>query len=282
MAEKKEHKIITSEAAKASKGTGVAAQQIAQSTVGLRIGAVVGWIIALVAEFLAIKACFIPAPLEDEAPATFMGMAPFTAMIVFLVIDLICVIVGSLLWKKANHIHPASEKNALTFWLWNNLGVIMAAIAFIPFIILLLTNKNADQKTKTVGTIVAVVAMLIAGVSSYDFNPYSAEEQQEILQMEEATSTVYWTEGGKVFHIYSECQHLNNSEELHQTTVKEAEQAGKERLCKTCFKRHEKETAETPTEAATEEGQSTLEQADDAVKEGIETVEETAEEAVEE
>ena len=56
MAEKKEHKIITSDAAKTASGKGVAAQQIAQSTVGLRIGSVVAWILALVAEFLAIKA----------------------------------------------------------------------------------------------------------------------------------------------------------------------------------------------------------------------------------
>ena len=274
MAEKKEHKIIQSEAAKTASGKGVAAQQIAQSTVGLRIGAVVGWILALVAEFLAIKASFIPSPAEDEEAVLFMGMAPFTALIVFLVIDLICVIVGSLLWKKANHIHPASEKNALTFWLWNNLGVIMAAIAFIPFIILLLTNKNADQKTKTVGTIVAVVAMLIAGFSSYDYNPYSAEEQQEILNMEEATATVFWTEGGKVFHIYEDCQHLNKSEELHQTTTQEAEEAGKERLCKTCMKRHEKDAAETP---AIEE-QSAPENAVEAAEAVEQEVEETVEE----
>ena len=275
MAEKKEHKIIQSEAAKTASGKGVAAQQIAQSTVGLRIGAVVGWILALVAEFLAIKASSIPSPAEDEEAVLFMGMAPFTALIVFLVIDLICVIVGSLLWKKANHIHPASEKNALTFWLWNNLGVIMAAIAFIPFIILLLTNKNADQKTKTVGTIVAVVAILIAGFSSYDYNPYSAEEQQEILNMEEATATVFWTEGGKVFHIYEDCQHLNKSEELHQTTTQEAEQAGKERLCKTCLKRHEKEAAETPAI----DDQSALESSAEAPAEVEEQeVEETVEE----
>lgn len=281
MAEKKEHKIITSDAAKTASSKGVAAQQIAQSTVGLRIGSVVLWIVALVAEFLAIKASFIPTPAEDEEATLFMGMAPFTALIVFLVIDLICVIAGSLLWKKANHIHPASEKNALTFWLWNNLGVIMAAVAFIPFIILLLTNKNADQKTKTVGTIVAVVAMLIAGFSSYDYNPYSAEEQQEILKMEEATSTVFWTEGGKVFHIYEDCQHLNQSEELHQTTTQEAEQAGKERLCKTCLKRHEKEVAETPAEVS-EEGQSALEEASETAKNAVESTAEEVKDEVEE
>ena len=277
MAEKKEHKIIQSEAAKTASGKGVAAQQIAQSTVGLRIGSVVLWIIALVAEFLAIKAILAP---EDDPFIS--GMAPLTAGIIFLVVDLIAVIAGSLLWKKANHIHPASEKNALTFWLWNNLGVIMTAIAFIPFVILLLTNKDADQKTKTVGTIVAVVAMLIAGVSSYDFNPYSVEEQQEILQMEEATSTVYWTEGGKVFHIYSECQHLNNSEELHQTTVNEAEEAGKERLCKTCLKRHEKEVAETPVTNEPSALEESTETATDALESAAEKVEETVEEVVEE
>ena len=71
MAEKKEHKIITSDAAKSASSKGVAAQQIAQSTVGLRIGSVVLWIVALVAEFLAIKASFIPAPAEDEEATLF-------------------------------------------------------------------------------------------------------------------------------------------------------------------------------------------------------------------
>ncbi|MBE6312173.1 MAG: hypothetical protein E7076_03355 [Bacteroidales bacterium] len=259
MAEKKEHKIVTTEGAAAGRKPGVAAQQIAQSTVGLRIGAVVAWILALVAEFFAIKSFMI---CEDE---TILGMAPMTAMIVFLAIDLVCVLGGSLLWKKANHIHPASEKNALTFWLWNNLGVIMAAVAFLPFIIILLTKKDADPKTKTIGTIVAAIALLIAGLGSYDWNPYSQEEQQEILKMEEATSNVYWTKGGKVFHIYEDCQHLDRTEELTLGTIEEAEQAGKERLCKTCRKRHEAEPA------AVEENANSL----------IETVAENAEDAPE-
>ncbi|MBP5135357.1 MAG: hypothetical protein ILP24_06310 [Paludibacteraceae bacterium] len=257
-----EKKIVTSEAAKAERKPGVAAQQIAKSTTGLRIGAFVLWIVALVCEFLALKAILAP---EDDP--FIPGVQPLYAGIGFLVVDLICVICGSLLWKKANHIHPASEKNALTFWLWNNLGVIMAAVAFIPFVILLLTNKDADQKTKTIGTVVAAIAFAIAGLGSYDWNPYSAEEQQEILQMEEATSTVFWVEGGKVFHIYNDCQHLNysTSEILHETTVQEAEEAGKERLCKTCRKRHEAEPA------AVEENANSL----------IETVAESAGEAAE-
>ncbi|HBG65517.1 MAG TPA: hypothetical protein DDW78_03490 [Treponema sp.] len=240
MAEKKQHKIVSASSGKetSAKPAGVAAQQIASSTVGLRIGAVVLWVAALVCEFLALKAILAP----EDAPFI-PGIPPLYAGIGFLVVDLICVIIGAQLWKKANHIHPASEKNPVTFWLWNNMGVIVCAIAFIPFVVLLLTNKDADKKTKTVGTIVAVVALLIGGFASYDYNPYSQEEQQQILAMEEATSQVYWTAGGKVFHIYEDCQHLNRTEELTLGSTQEAEAAGKERLCKTCFSRHEKEQA---------------------------------------
>ena len=240
MAEKKQHKIVSASTGKetSAKPAGVAAQQIASSTVGLRIGSAVLWITAVVCEFLALKAILAP----EDAPFI-PGLQPLYAGIAFLVVDLICVIIGSLLWKKANHIHPASEKNALKFWLWNNMGVIVCAIAFLPFVVLLLTNKDADKKTKTVGTIVAVVALLIGGFASYDYNPYSQEEQQEILAMEEATSQVYWTKGGKVFHIYEDCSALNRSEELTVGTTQQAEEAKKERLCKVCLKRHEKESA---------------------------------------
>ncbi len=252
---KKEHKIVSASTGEAVKpgsrpsgakpgAGGVAAQQIAASTTGLRVGSIILWVAALVSEFLAIKAILAPAddPFIPSIPPLYAGIA-------FLVLDLICVIIGSLLWKKANHIHPASEKNKLTFWLWNNMGVIVCAIAFIPFVIILLKDEKADKKTKMIGTIVAVVALLIGGFASYDYNPYSQEEQQQILAMEEATSQVYWTTGGKVFHIYEDCQHLNRSEELMLGTTQEAEAAGKERLCKTCFNRHEKELAEGGTEA---------------------------------
>jgi hypothetical protein len=52
------------------------------------------------------------------------------------------------LWKKANHIDPASEKNKAKFWLWNNLGTILSVLAFLPIIILVFTNKDLDKKSK--------------------------------------------------------------------------------------------------------------------------------------
>lgn len=284
MAEKKVHKIVNASGEPTTrKATGVATSQLEQSTTGLRIGAFVLWIAAFVCEFFALKAILAP---EDDP--FIPGIAPLYAGVGILVIDMILVIIGSLLWKKANHIHPASEKNKLTFWLWNNMGVIAAAIAFVPFVVLLLTNKNADQKTKTIGTAVAAVALIIAGLGSYDWNPYSLEEQQEMVKLEEATSQVYWTKGGKVYHIYEDCQHLDRSEELTLGSAQEAEAAGKVRLCKTCYKKHQDDEyhASANNEDAINEAvdgvKNALKETTEEVKDGVEEVKTASEELMDE
>ena len=196
-----------------------------------RIGAVVFWLLAIGAEVMAILffAKKIPWEFAEETPGYWI------AVIGALVLDLIFLIIGSSLWKKANHLDPASKKNEFKFWLQNNLGVIVAAFAFIPFVILALTDKNADKKSKTIATIVAVVALAIGGLTSYDWNPVSQEEMLQNAGIEE----VYWTAGGGVFHLTSECSHLNNSEELFKGTATAAIEAGKTRVCKTCERRAE-------------------------------------------
>ena len=113
------------------------------------------------------------------------------------------------------------------------MGVIVCAIAFIPFIILLLTNKNVDKKTKTIGTAVAAIALIICGLASYDFNPISAED----MISSGLTGGVYWTKYGTVFHSHEDCSSLNRSEELIAGSIHEAKEAGRERLCKRCEKR---------------------------------------------
>lgn len=163
-------------------------------------------------------------------------------IIIALVVDLVCVIIGSQLWKKANHIDPASEKNKVKFWLWNNLGVIVSVVAFIPFVIFALTNKEADKKTKVIAVVVAIVALLIGGVSSYDFAPISSE-QLASMEAEYQGATVYWTKSGTVYHLNPDCSHLNHSEELLYGDVDQAVQANKVRVCKDCEKKF---TAENP------------------------------------
>jgi len=252
MAEKKVHKIVSASTGETVSGKkpSAAVQQTGNAS-GLRVGAVVLWVVALVFEVLAIALILEKLLILPKIEPLYKGIAA-------LVVDLVCVIIGSQLWKKANHIDPASQKNALKFWLWNNMGVIVAAIAFVPFIILLLTNKDADKKTKTVGTIVAAVFLVASGLLSYDWNPLS----QEAVAQANAESSVYWTAKGKKFHLYQDCQALDRSEELTNGTAQQAIDAGKGTICKFCEKRYQKEGEAGIVEQATD----AIEQTTDAVE----------------
>ena len=109
-------------------------------------------------------------------------------------------------------------------------------VAFLPLIIVLLTNKNLDKKTKTIATVVAVIALLIGGVCSYDFNPVSAE-QKEAAESALSGQSVYWAPFGKVYHTHEDCQTLNQSDTLTVGDVEQAIAAGRTRLCSFCAKR---------------------------------------------
>ena len=225
MAEPKKKKKVTASTAPTT-GKRKEAAPVGNAT-GLRIGAVVLWVVAVALEVVAYLM------LIGKINLTFMGT--LTQIIIALVLDLVCVIIGSQLWKKANHIKPASEKNKLLFWLWNNMGLIVCTIAFLPFVILALTNKDADKKTKTIASVVAVIALLIGGVASYDFNPVSEEQQQAAI---EAISTdVFWSPFGKVYHTHEDCQALNQSDSLTYGTVEQAIAENRTRLCSFCAKK---------------------------------------------
>ena len=192
-----------------------------------RIGAVICWAIAFVLEICALMV------LLGKFDLKFMPQ--LYQMVLFLVLDLVFVIIGSQLWKQANHIDPASEENQLKFWLWNNMGVIVAAVAFVPFAILALTDKNTDKKTKTIATVAAVICLLIGGVASYDFNPVSSEQKAAAMDVL-GSETVYWSTFGKVYHTHDDCQALNQSDTLTYGSVEEAIAANRTRLCAFCAK----------------------------------------------
>lgn len=233
MAEPKKKKIVAADTGKevavgSKKKTGARkeAAPVGNAT-GLRVGAVALWVVAIVLEVVAYLM------LIGKINLTFMST--LTQIIIALVLDLVCVIIGSQLWKKANHIKPASEKNKFLFWLWNNMGLIVCTIAFLPFVILALTNKDTDKKTKTIATVVAVIALLIGGVASYDFNPVSEEQQQAAI--EAINDDVYWSPFGKVYHTHEDCQALNQSDTLTYGTVEQAIAEGRTRLCSFCAKK---------------------------------------------
>ena len=237
MSEKKQHKIINANTgAQMSKEEAAAANAAAQkaaapvgSATPFRIGAILLWLVAIAFEVLAVLVTFGKVDLKF--------MPTLYQMIAFLVLDLVCLVIGSQLWKKANHIKPASAQNKVKFWLWNNMGLIMTIVCFVPFIVLLLTNKNADKKMKVVGVACAAIMVVLGGLLGYDWNPVSAEQKE--AAMAAITGQVLWTNslGGKVYHTHEDCQALNRTEELVQGSVEQAIAASRTRLCAFCARR---------------------------------------------
>lgn len=180
-----------------------------------------------------------------------------------LVLDGIAVIIGSQLWKKANHIDPASEKNPTKFWIQNNLGSIISVIAFLPIIIFVLTDKEMDKKNKTIVTVIAVILLLVTGLTSYDWNPVSQEQlsraEQEVLLSgnydtnEDGEPIVYWAEHSKKYHVDKDCPALQNSENVYFGTVRAAYEKGLTDPCRRCIHEIEEESESENVESGESE-----------------------------
>lgn len=173
-----------------------------------------------------------------------------TWLIVLIAADLIFAVIGNLLWKKANRFDPASEKDTFRFFVQNQLGAIIAVIAFLPLVILIFTNKDLKGKQKGLVGAVAVIALLIAGFTGIDFNPPSQEQYaQQTAQVEalkDGVNYVYWTKSGRSYHLYSDCSYINQDRtvEIFEGTVAQARKLKNiTDLCDRCRNRATKEKA---------------------------------------
>lgn len=193
-----------------------------------RIVAIVLWLVAIVFEVLAL--------LVFNGTLANLPGNPVIWLVVFIVIDLICVIVAGQLWKQANHMDPPSEANKAAFFLKSQLGAILSVLAFLPMLIIVLLDKDADKQMKTIGSIAAAVALVIGLGSSIDYHPVSAEDlaQTEQAAIELGDGNVYWTPFGHVYHLNPNCQAIINSTEITVGTASEAYAAGRTRACKFC------------------------------------------------
>ncbi|GAB1396825.1 MAG TPA: hypothetical protein PKN57_12580 [Saprospiraceae bacterium] len=202
----------------------------------LRLFAILAWVIAIAGEIFAIMKL-----LHNDM---------LTWLMVAIVVILGLSIAGSLMWKKANRLDPASEKDKTRFFFQNQLGAIMAVLAFLPLVIFIFTNKDLDKKTKGIAGTIGIIALLIAGITGIDFNPPSVEkytqqinEQTQVIKdLNNGLDLVYWTDQGNKFHIFEDCQHIKGRN-IHSGTVEDAWKArkiGDSELCLTCRKRSEK------------------------------------------
>ncbi len=201
----------------------------------LRIFAILAWIVAIGFEIGAIL-------LLRKAPVSTTGL------IVLIAADLIFAVIGSLLWKKSNRLNPASEKDKVKFFIQNQLGLIIGIIAFLPLVILIFTNKNMSGKQKGLVGSIAVIALVIAGITGVDFNPPSVEQYTEqteqVKSLNNGLNHVYWTKSGQSYHLYQDCSYINTArtDEIFEGTVAQARELKNiTDLCDRCQHRAEKE-----------------------------------------
>ncbi|ALJ19761.1 hypothetical protein [Microbacterium sp. No. 7] len=182
------------------------------------------WAVAIAAELFALFW------LLRQVPFT-------TAHTIWLIVAFVVIgalaLGGSWLWKKANRLDPASEKDRFRFFVQNQLGAIITVIAFLPLIIVVLLSKNLNGTQKAVAGVIGVVVAGLVFWQSADWAPVSQEqyasETQQIIAIT-GQDQVYWTPAGKVFHLCEEARYVNlesEANEIRTGTVAQAYAEGK-------------------------------------------------------
>lgn len=195
----------------------------------LRIIALVAWVVAIGAEAFAIF--------------WMLKQSPFTTtMLIWLCVAIVAIgalsVTGSLLWKKANRLDPASKKDTVRFFVQNQLGAFIAVLAFLPLIVMVLTNKNMDGRQKAIAGGLAAVLAVVAIAFGVSPNPPSKEgvvaDSNQVVQLT-GKDEVFWTKSGEVFHLCQAASAVNQQSAdntIYSGTVAQAVAAGKSRLTK--------------------------------------------------
>ena len=189
-----------------------------------RIPAIILWVLAIGCEAVAVW---------------MLNLNNMTWLYVALGVDALLVIIGSLLWKKANHISPCTSKSKAVCFLQNQMGVIAALLAFIPFgIILLRGAKNVDAKTKKILAVVVGVLLLGSVGASIDYTPATPDSVAAAELVASASGdfngTVYWTEFGKSYHLDPECSTLSRSTNIAYGSIEDAFELKRNDPCDIC------------------------------------------------
>ena len=214
-----------------------------------RIIAAVAWAVAIAAEAVAIfwllrQREFVGEDgalvrdadtglLQEQGMTAQFPQWAFIALLVALVIIAALSITGSILWKKANRLDPARRSDRTRFFIQNQLGAIIAVVAFLPLIILIFLNKDMDKGQKATAGVVGIVLAALAVVLGVDFDPPSVEQytadQSAVIQLLGADEVV-WVDGGAVYHVCDEVSAIQTGSEIRTGTTADAVEAGKIRL----------------------------------------------------
>lgn len=171
--------------------------------------------------------------LEQSDATTRFPTWAFITLLVLLVAIAALAITGSLLWKRANRLDPARRSETTRFFVQNQLGAIIAVIAFLPLIVVILLNKDMSKGQKATAGIVGVALAVLATVVGIDFDPPSVEQytadQSTVIQLLGADEVV-WVDGGEVYHVCDEVPAIQTGSAIRTGTTAQAVEAGKIRL----------------------------------------------------
>ena len=136
----------------------------------LRIFALISWAIAIAGEGYGIYL------LKQHKFDAGTGGGNLPLLIGILVGIAVFAIAGSLMWKAANKQNPASQADAFRFFVQNQLGAIITLIAFLPLIVLILSDKNMDPKNKQIAGGIGAVLAVVAVLFGVNLKPPSVEQ----------------------------------------------------------------------------------------------------------
>lgn len=202
-----------------------------------RVIALLLWLVAIAGEAYAIFVLLKQNPIN------------MTYLIAAIVVIGILAVIGDLLWKRANRLDPASQADAVGFFIQNQLGAIIAIIAFLPLIVMIFLNKDMNQQQKGIAGGIGVVALLIATMMGVSLNPPSVEQYTQTQAIQTAfpqfpaesavvigytgKDLVFWTKDGSVYHLCqaaSDLQQESKDNTIYSGTVADAHVAKKDRL----------------------------------------------------
>jgi hypothetical protein len=103
---------------------------------------------------------------------------------------------------------------------------------------LVFTDKDLDKRSKKLVGGIAIAALVVAWLASYDYNPVSSEQleraEKEVLQVS-PSGTVYWATYSKKYHVDKDCPAFSNSETVYEGTVRDAYERWLTDPCRRCI-----------------------------------------------
>ena len=121
---------------------------------GKRAISIILWILAICFEGLAVcrfKDFYTLTPLKNMNTTLYIVLS--------FIIDLILVVAATLIWKSANRIELADKPGQTVSGFKRHISVILSVLAFFPFVIIVLMDKDNKGSPKVTGIVTALICI---------------------------------------------------------------------------------------------------------------------------